>query len=72
MEGLDLESVSGSCEFSRMYKWDAYRQDWSVMSLSTRFNEDEIYGGFVAEVTTDCRLSPTAPTVIPGPPPLPT
>ena len=68
MEGNSLSNIGGNCEFQKVYRWDAQKQDWKTLGNGEKIKDEWLYTGFVAKVENSCGFGWGA---IIAPPPLP-
>jgi hypothetical protein len=68
MEGNSLSDIGGDCDFERSYYWDAKKQDWRRIGNGEKFDENQLYTGFISKVEDSCDFGWGA---IITPPPLP-
>lgn len=61
-----LTDFKGNCNIQKAYFWNAEEQDWSIMQLTQKFNEDSLIGGgFVIKVSSDCKFATSESSVKP-------
>ncbi|NQV08683.1 hypothetical protein HQ529_02395 [Candidatus Woesearchaeota archaeon] len=56
MLGGYLSDVSGTCNFEKLYLWNADNQKWEKINEDYQFSDDELYKGFITKITQDCIL----------------
>lgn len=57
MMNKNLNELKGSCNIQKAYFWNAEEQDWAMMQLTQKFNEEGLLGrGMVIKVSSNCKL----------------
>jgi len=64
---LSIKLMKGSCNIEKAYLWDADKQDWSKIDLSSdiRYYGNYVGQGFVIKVTDNCNLGSSEDVISP-------